>query len=98
MPTIVASSIGFRGLGRGPLDWSPGPIYRYAADLAGAGDRPRICFLNQATGDSVALRSGIYAAFAGTGFEVSHLALLDRKSVVEGKRVDLGGRRIIKKK
>lgn len=81
MPTIVASSIGFRGLGRGPLDWRPGPIYRYAADLAGAGARPRICFLNQATGDPADLQAAMYAAFARSGFDASHLALFPMPNV-----------------
>jgi peptidase E len=80
-PTIVATSIGFRGRGRGPLDWRPGPIYRYAADLAGAGGRPRICFLNQATGDQPGMLTGIYGAFAGTGFQVSHLALFPMPNI-----------------
>jgi peptidase E len=80
-PTIVASSIGFRGIGRGPLDWRPGPIYRYAADLARAGARPKLCFLNQATGDPTDLQAAMYAAFAPAGFDVSHLALFPMPNV-----------------
>src|SRR5689334_13276240 len=80
-PTIVASSIGYRSRGRGPRDVRPGPIYRFAADLAGAGDRPRLCFLNQATGDPADGQAAVYAAFAGTGFDVSHLALFPMPNV-----------------
>ena len=80
-PTIVASSIGFRSIGRGPLDWRPGPVYRYAADLAGAGARPRICFLNQATGDPADLLAAIYPAFTRAGFEPSHLALFPMPNI-----------------
>jgi peptidase E len=80
-PTILATSIGFRGRNQGPLDWSPGPVFRYAADLANAGDTPRICFLNQATGDQSDRIAGAYAAFAGTAFRVSHLALFPMPNV-----------------
>jgi peptidase E len=74
-PTIVASSIGFRGTGRGGADWAPGPVFRFAADLAGAGDRPRLCFFNTALGDSAEVTAAVYGAFAGTGFDLSHVAL-----------------------
>jgi peptidase E len=80
-PTIFATSIGFRGVGRGPLDWRPGPAYRFAADLANAGDSPRICFLNQATGDQPANLAGLYPAFVGAGYRVSHLALFPMPNV-----------------
>ena len=80
-PTIVATSIGFRARGRGPLDWRPGPVYRYAADLAGAGSRPKICFLNQATGDPPDLQAAMYAAFTAAGFAPSHLALFPMPNI-----------------
>jgi peptidase E len=80
-PTIIASSIGYRSRGRGPLDWRPGPVYRFAADLANAGDRPRLCFLNQALGDPADLTAALYAAFVGTGFDVSHLALFPMPNI-----------------
>jgi len=98
MPTIVASSVGFRALGRGPLDWRPGPLYRYAADLAGAGARPRICFLNQAMGDPADLQAAMYAAFTRAGFTASHLALYPMPTVedvrghlLEQDVIDVGG-------
>jgi hypothetical protein len=80
-PTILATSMGFRSLDRGPLDWVPGPVFGYAAELAGAGDSPRICFLNQATGDQPDRTAGTYAAFAGTGYRVSHLALFPMPNI-----------------
>lgn len=82
-PTILATSIGFRSAGRGPLDWRPGPIYRYAAELANATEAPRICFLNQATGDQPSKLGGIYAAFAPTEFRTSHLALFPMPNVAD---------------
>lgn len=74
-PVIVASSIGFRPGGRGSSDWGIGPIFRYAAGLARAGDAPRLCFLATAQGDQPQVIAAVYSAFAGTEFRVSHLAL-----------------------
>lgn len=89
-PTIVASSIGFNSLGRGPFDWSAGPIYRYAADLAGAGEHPRICYVGTAGGDNPAFLQAIYAAFCGAGFLTSHLSLFTMPNVddVRGHLLD----------
>jgi peptidase E len=80
-PTILATSAGFRSAGRGPYDWRPGPIHHFAAELSGAGDTARICFLTQATGDPLDRIGGTYAAFAGTGYRVSHLALFPMPNV-----------------
>ena len=82
-PTILATSSGLHGVGRGPLDRRPGPIYRYAAELAGATAQPRICFLNQATGDQPGNLAGLYAAFAPTEFRPSHLALFPMPNVAD---------------
>ncbi len=80
-PTILATSIGFRSRNQGPLDWAPGPTFGFAAELANAGDAPRICFLNQATGDPADRVGATYAAFVGTAFQVSHLALFPMPNV-----------------
>ncbi len=80
-PTILATSIGFRSRYQGPLDWAPGPTFGFAAELANAGDAPRICFLNQATGDQPDRIGAAYAAFVGTGFRVSHLALFPMPNI-----------------
>ncbi len=80
-PTILATSIGFRSRNQGPLDWAPGPAFGFAAELANAGDAPRICFLNQATGDQPDRIGATYAAFVGTGFQVSHLALFPMPNI-----------------
>jgi hypothetical protein len=41
-PTIIATSIGFRGIGRGAMDWTLGPVYRLMAEYAQAGPHPRV--------------------------------------------------------
>jgi peptidase E len=80
-PTIIATSIGFRSRNQGPLDLTPGPTFQLAADLAHAGDNPKICFLNQATGDQPDRLLAVYSAFAGTGWDVSHLTLFPMPNV-----------------
>src|SRR5215212_6787821 len=80
-PTIVATSMGFAGAGRGPYDWSPGPVFDLAFGLAGAPDRPRLCYLGTATGDDPARLGGVYAAFAGSSVQVSHLSLFPMPTV-----------------
>jgi len=81
VPTILATSASFRPGRYGPLDMRPGPIHHFAAELADAGPNPKICVLNQATGDSEARIGATYAAFAGTGFQASHLALFPMPNV-----------------
>ena len=41
-PTILATSLGFN---RASTPWRPGPVFRYAFDLADAGTRPALCLL-----------------------------------------------------
>jgi peptidase E len=82
-PTILATSMGFRSAGRGPLDLQPGPVHHFAAELANAVAAPRICYLAQATGDPAERIAGFYAAFAGTNFRASHLALYPMPSVAD---------------
>ena len=74
-PTILATSASFRRGQYGPLDLRPGRMHHFAAELAQAGPRPKICVLAQATGDQEARLGYFYAAFAGTAFDMSHLQL-----------------------
>jgi peptidase E len=53
---------------------TPSPLLRYAVDLTGQ-DRPRICFVTTAVGDSPENIARCYTAFAQVDAEVSHLAL-----------------------
>jgi peptidase E len=80
-PTILATSIGFRSRGQGPLDMVPGPVFRFAAELAHAGAAPKMCFLYQATGDQPDRIAATYSAFVGTGWNVSHLALFPMPNI-----------------
>ena len=61
-PTIVATSIGFSSMGLSDWDWRLGPVYRYAADLAGAGSSPKVCILATAVGDNPTWLTAAYAA------------------------------------
>jgi peptidase E len=74
-PTIVATSIGFQPEGPDPANIRPGPSYRMAADLARAGDHPKICILATAMGDDLPRMAADHNAFAKIGFISSHLTL-----------------------
>ncbi|HEY8302399.1 MAG TPA: peptidase E [Jatrophihabitans sp.] len=89
-PTIVATSIGFRGLGLSEWDWTPGPVYRYLAELAHAGPAPRLCIVATALGDHPTYLTAMYAAFGRAGFRVSHLALFPQPNTadIEGLLLD----------
>ena len=80
-PTILATSATFRRGAEGPLDVRPGPIHHFAAELANATARTRICLLYQAGGDQESWLGAGYAAFAGTSFRASHLTLFPRPNV-----------------
>ncbi len=80
-PTILATSAGFRPGRVGALDARPGPIHSFAAELANATEAPRICVLNQATGDPEARIGAAYAAFARSEFRMSHLQLFPMPNV-----------------
>ena len=53
----------------------PGPSYRLAADLARAGDHPKLCIIATAVGDDSASLAAAHNAFAKVGFISSHLRL-----------------------
>ncbi|MFI5932901.1 Type 1 glutamine amidotransferase-like domain-containing protein [Actinoplanes sp. NPDC051494] len=74
-PTILATSAGFERGKHGIFDLRVGAIHRFAAELSGAGDTAKFCFLNQAMGDSADWIGAAYAAFARTDFRLSHLQL-----------------------
>ncbi|MFJ8580128.1 Type 1 glutamine amidotransferase-like domain-containing protein [Micromonospora sp. NPDC093277] len=80
-PTILATSTGFASRRRGPYDAQPGPVFDLMAELAEAGDAPKICYLNQAVGDQPTAYTVFYGAFAGTRFRPSHLALFPMPNV-----------------
>ena len=81
-PTIVATSMGsFASRGRGPYDWRPAPVFDLMIELAGAPERPRLCYLGTATGDDPVRLGGVYGAFAGSRVEVSHLSLFTMPTV-----------------
>jgi peptidase E len=74
-PTIIATSIGFQPDGPDPMNVRPGPSYRLAAELARAGDHPRLCIIATAVGDDSARLTAAHNAFAKIGFISSHLRL-----------------------
>ena len=84
-PTIVATSIGFRGLRLGEWDWTPGPVYPYIAALAHAGPSPRLCIVATALGDHPTYLTAMYAAFGRAGFRVSHLALFPQPNTADAE-------------
>ncbi|WP_229716320.1 peptidase E [Mangrovihabitans endophyticus] len=80
-PTILATSAGFRIGVHGLMSTRPGLIHRFAVELAAPRDAPRICFLYQATGDPQDRIGATYAAFADTGYRVSHLQLFPMPNI-----------------
>ncbi len=82
-PTVLATSMGFSGRGRGPYDWAPGPVFDLAFELAGRPARPRLCYLGTATGDDPVRVAGVYGAFAGGVVDVSHLSLFPMPTVAD---------------
>jgi peptidase E len=74
-PTIVATSIGFQLEGPDLANLRPGPSYRMAADLARAGEHPRVCIIGTALGDDLPRLAATHNAFAKIGFISSHLTL-----------------------
>jgi peptidase E len=74
-PTILATSAGFERGTYGTFDLRPGAIHHFAAELSGAGDTAKMCFLHQAVGDPDNWIGATYAAFARTSYRMSHLQL-----------------------
>ena len=68
---------------RGPTrrTCDPGPSYRLAADLARAGDHPRLCIIATAVGDDSTRLAAAHNAFSKLGFISSHLTLFPMPNV-----------------
>ncbi len=77
---ILATSGGFLPTGRNVSDWRPGPLVTLALELSGR-DRPRVCHVGTAVGDSVNGTAAFYAAMASTSARASHLALFTMPNV-----------------
>lgn len=80
-PTIIASSIGFRGVGASEWDWSTGPIHDLAVEYAHAGPAPRVCIIATALGDNPTFLTAVYSAFGRAGYRTTHLALTPQPNV-----------------
>jgi peptidase E len=77
---IVAGSAGFEQSGLNPFQWRLGPVVRYALSLTGK-ERPRLCWLGTAHGDSIEGLRGFYGAISGEDIEASHLQLFSMPNV-----------------
>ena len=81
-PQILATSGGMVMTGRGPFQWRFGALLRYALELSGA-ERPRLCFLNTASGDNDLGLRACYSAAMGQAVDTSHLALFTMPNVAD---------------
>ena len=80
-PTIIATSIGFQADGPDPGNIRPGASYRLAANLAQAGEHPRICTIATAVGDDSGRLAAVHNAFSKLGMVSSHLTLFPMPNV-----------------
>jgi peptidase E len=79
---ILATSGGFLPAETGePFHWRSGPIIDHAFALAGNPDRPRICHIGTAHGDSVNGVAAFHRAFAGSDVRASTLTLFSMPNV-----------------
>ena len=78
---ILATSGGFLPSEIGPFQWRRGPLVEHAFTMAGNPDRPRICHVGTAHGDSLNGIAGFYRAFAGSDVRASHLELFTMPNV-----------------
>jgi peptidase E len=78
---ILATSGGFLPSEYGAFEWRRGPLIEHAIALAGEPDRPRICYIGTAFGDSLNGIAGFYRAFAGSDARASHLELFGMPNV-----------------
>lgn len=80
VPTILATSGGIAPGRR--TRWAPGPLTRYALELAGVDGRaPRVCFLGTACGDDAGLLRTFHEVAHLEGWQGSHLALFPMPNV-----------------
>ena len=80
-PTIIADSIGFQPEGPDPQNIRPGASYQLAAELAHAGEHPRICTIATAVGDDSTRLAAVHNAFSKLGMVSSHLTLFPMPNV-----------------
>ena len=80
-PTIIATSIGFQPDGPDPQNIRPGASYQLAAELAHAGEHPRICTIATAFGDDSTRLAAVHNAFSKLGMVSSHLTLFPMPNV-----------------
>jgi peptidase E len=80
---ILATSGGFLPSDIGPFQWRRGPLVEHAIALAGDPERPRLCYVGTATGDSVNGTVGFYRAFAGSQVRATHLELFAMPNVAD---------------
>ena len=78
---ILATSGGFLPSEYGPFQWRRGPLVEHAISMAGDPDRPRVCHVGTAQGDSLNGIAGFYRAFAGSEVRASHLELFSMPNV-----------------
>jgi peptidase E len=84
-PTIIATSIGLQEATDGTSASVAGPSYRLAAQIARAGQYPRLCIIATAVGDDAGSLAGLYAAFGRADLRVSHLALFPMPNVADAR-------------
>ena len=63
------------------MNLRPGPSYQLAAELAQAGDHPRLCMIATAVGDDATRLAAAHNAFYKLGFVSSHLTLFPMPNV-----------------
>ncbi len=80
---ILATSGGFVPSDDPPHGWRPGPLIEHAIHLAGAPERPRLCYLGTAGGDALTGIAGFYRAFAGSDVRATHLELFTAPNVAD---------------
>jgi peptidase E len=79
---ILATSGGFLPAETGePFHWRPGPLIEHAFSLAGNPERPRICHIGTAHGDSVTGVAAFHRAFAGSDVRASTLSFFTMPNV-----------------
>jgi peptidase E len=78
---ILATSGGFLPDDVGPFHWKRGPLIEHAFALAGNSERPRICYLGTAVGDSINGVAAFHRAFAAGDARPSTLELFAMPNV-----------------
>jgi peptidase E len=77
---IVSGSAGFEATNLNEAQWRLGLVLRYALALTRR-QRPKLCWIGTARGDSLADLRGFYGATSGEALQASHLQLFERPNV-----------------